>query len=126
MSSLDGGLKYHGYSLEGETYWRWVNNFSGSGTDSLSNLYDTGFQLQASAMLKPQTLQVYVGGSKIYGQYGNPWDSRLGFNWFPWKQESVRWNIEYIQLYKSPVGLRLPYPVGGTGSIFHVNLEVAF
>ncbi len=26
------------------------------------------------AMVLPQSLQAYVSGSKIYGEYGDPWD----------------------------------------------------
>jgi hypothetical protein len=127
MSSVDGGVKYRGLSLEGETYWRWITDFRGPGTGSLSNLTDTGYQIQASAMVQPQTVQVYVSNSKVYGQYGDPWDARLGMNWFPWKSESARWNLEYIQLYKSPVGgLSLPYTTGGTGPIFYTNFMVSF
>ena len=121
------GVKYQGFSLEGETYGRWVTDFRGAGTDNLSNLTDTGFQIQASAMIKPETVQAYVSHSKVYGDYGDPWDARVGMNWFPWKTESARWNVEYIQLHRSPVGgLSLPYTTGGTGPLFHANFMVSF
>ncbi|HEX7796865.1 MAG TPA: DUF3011 domain-containing protein, partial [Vicinamibacterales bacterium] len=32
MMSLDAGIKYHGLSLEGEYYRRWLNDFTGPGT----------------------------------------------------------------------------------------------
>lgn len=127
MTSVDAGVKYRGLSLEGETYARWVTHFRGTGADGLSNLTDTGFQIQASAMVKPETLQAYVSNSKVYGEYGDPWDARLGMNWFPWKTENARWNFEYIQLYKSPVGgLSLPYATGGTGPVFYSNFMISF
>ncbi len=127
MSSVDAGAKYHGFSLEGETYWRWVTQFRGPETGSIPTLHDTGFQIQASAMVSPQTLQAYVSSSKVFGQYGDPWDGRIGMNWFPWKTESARWNVEYIQLHKSPVGgLSLPYATGGTGPIFYCNFMISF
>src|SRR4030095_9437209 len=50
MLDVDGGLKYHGLSLEGEYYWRWLDNFKGENTAGLQRLFDHGFQLQASAM----------------------------------------------------------------------------
>ncbi|MCG3204619.1 MAG: hypothetical protein KCHDKBKB_01334 [Elusimicrobia bacterium] len=127
MSSLDAGLKYHGFTLEGETYWRWIDDLRGSGTSGIGQLKDTGFQLQGSAMLMPQVLQLYASGSKVFGQYGDPWDTRLGINWYPWKKEEMRWNFEYIELYKSPVGgASLPYVVGGTGPVFHSNFMITF
>jgi len=51
MASFDGGLKYRGYSLEGEYYLRWLDNFRGTNTAGLPRLFDHGFQLQASAMV---------------------------------------------------------------------------
>jgi hypothetical protein len=127
MFSVDAGAKYRGLSLEGEFYKRWVNHFRGDNVAQLpfDELNDNGFQLQASAMLKPQVLQAYVSGSKINGEYGDPWDMRLGANWYPWKNKSVRWNNEFIRLEHSPVGyLSVPYPVGGNGLVFSSNFEI--
>jgi len=127
MSSLDFGLKYHGFALEGEHYWRWVDNFRGPNTAGLESLFDTGFQLQASAMVIPAVLQGYVSGSRVYGEYGDPSDFRIGANWYPWSNHVVRWNAEYLHLNRSPVGgLSLPYVVGGNGSVFYTSFEVNF
>jgi hypothetical protein len=129
MVSVDAGLKYRGFSVEGEFYWRVLDRFVGPGVEGLpfDALNDHGFQLQASMMLKPETLQLYAGGSKIFGEYGDPWDARLGLNWFPWRLQVVRWNVEVLELDRSPVGaLSLPYPVGGTGTVFHTSFMVWF
>ncbi|HEX5132691.1 MAG TPA: hypothetical protein VFX92_09415 [Candidatus Krumholzibacteria bacterium] len=129
MLSLDAGVKYQGFSLDGEFYYRWVNDFNGTNIDQLSfdDLSDTGFQIQASKMVKPQVLQLYLSGSKIFGEYGDPSDVRLGANWFPWQNRSIRWGNEFIYLDQSPVGaLSLPYVVGGDGLLFNSNLEVNF
>jgi hypothetical protein len=127
MTAFDGGLKYHGFSLDGEYFSRWLNNFAGPGTAGLPSLFDQGFQMQASAMAIPKTLQFYAGGSTIFGKFGNPYDTRVGMNWFPWKNKVVRVNNEFLYLYKSPVGYTsVPFVVGGTGLVFHSNLELAF
>ena len=126
MTSLDGGLKYHGMSLEGEYYWRWLDKFLGPGTSAISNKYDHGFQLQASYMVVPATLQVYAGGSKIDGQYGKPWDVRAGVNWHPWHNRVFRWNAQVMYLDKSPVGYSsLTYNVGSKGVVFNTDFELA-
>jgi hypothetical protein len=127
MVSFDGGIKYRGYSLEGEFYLHRLSNFQGTGTSVVGPNADRGYQLQASAMVIPQTLQPYVGGSEIIGNYGRPWDFRAGVNYFPYKNRVVRWNTEFLYLYRSPVGYTsVPFVVGGTGPIFHTNLELAF
>jgi hypothetical protein len=129
MTSVDAGVKYMGFSLEGEYYWRWVNDFRGRGVDNLTfdRLTDSGLQLQASGMVIPGRLQVYSGYSKIFGEYGNPWDMRFGLNYHPFGNHVVRCNLEYLHTEKSPVGgLSLPYQVGGTGDIVYANFEVNF
>ena len=134
MMDIDGGFKYRGFAVEGEYYWRWLNNFKFLTEPTQlqrqqvpQSLFDHGFQLQASAMIVPKTMQFYVGTSRINGQYGKPWDIRSGVNWFPWKNKVVRWNNEWLYLYKSPVGYSsVPFALGGKGSVFHSTLELAF
>ncbi len=99
----------------------------GTNTGGIPNLFDHGFQLQASAMAVPQTLQAYAGHSRIFGKYGDPWDVRLGTNWFPFHNHVIRWNTEALYLYRSPVGYTsVPFVVGGKGWIFHSTVEMAF
>jgi len=127
MTSFDGGLKYHGYSLEGEYFLRWLDHFKGTGTSGLPTIFSHGFQLQAATMVLPKTLQIYLGGSTIYGKYGNPYDFRAGVNFFPFHNKVVRWNNEFLYLRRSAVGYpSVPFALGGNGPVFHSNLELAF
>ena len=134
MTTVDGGFKYRGFALEGEYFWRWLDDFEFLETVSPetlqrlpSRLFDHSFQIQGSAMVVPKTLQAYVGFSKIFGQFGQPRDFRVGANFFPFKNKVVRWNNEALYLYKSPVGYTsVPYPIGGRGWVFHSSMELAF
>jgi DUF3011 family protein len=127
MLSVDGGIKYEGFSLEAEYYWRWLSNFRGSNTSGIEDIDDHGFQVQASAMAVPKTVQVYLGGSAIRGRYGNASEVRAGANWYPVKERGFRVNAEWLHLNKCPVGYTaVPYPVGGNGDVFHINTELNF
>lgn len=127
MNSFDAGFKYRGYSLEGEYYLRWIDKFRGDNVEKVPNLFDHGFQLQGTSMFIPKTLQGYVGHSRVFGQYGDPWDFRFGVNFFPFKNKVVRWNTEGLYLHKSPVGYTsVAYPVGGRGWVFSSTVELAF
>jgi hypothetical protein len=127
MMTVDGGFKYRGFSLEGEYFWRWLDNFRGDNTGGIPRFFDHSGQIQASAMVVPEKLQAYAGYSKIFGQFGQPWDFRVGTNFFPFKNHVVRWNTEALYLYKSPVGYTsVPFPIGGRGWVFHTNMELAF
>src|SRR6185436_2239469 len=128
MVSLDGGLKYKGFSLEAEHYWRWLGDYAGVNTGGIADLKDTGFQVQASAMAVPKIVQVYVGGSAIFGErYGDASELRAGVNVYPVRERGFRINGEWLHLDNCPVGYTaVPYPVGGNGSVFHLNLELNF
>src|SRR5262249_17154932 len=127
MLSLDGGLKYRGLSLEGEFYTRWLGKDTGSNVGGIPDLNDTGYQLQASAMAIKDVLQLYVTGSQVFGDYGKPSEFRVGENFYFMKQRGLRLNAEFIEVHHSPVGYTAyPMPVGASGPIFHVNLEMNF
>ena len=128
MTSFDAGIKYHGLALEGEYYWRWIDNFRVTGTPlTFDKLTDNGFQLQGSAMLLPMSLQLYTSYSQIFGEYGDPWEVRAGVNWYPFKNQAIRLSAQYNSEHRCPVGgTSYPYQVGSTGSIFNFDLEVNF
>jgi hypothetical protein len=129
MLSLDAGLKYRGYSLEAEYYWRNLSDFRGPGVTPglIEDIDDTGYQVQASAMLVPQLFQLYAGYSEIQGRFGDSNELRGGFNYFPKRMRGIRVNGEWLRLDDIPVGYTaVPYPVGGDGDVYHVNFELNF
>jgi hypothetical protein len=127
MVSVDAGVKRKGLALEAEYYWRHLSNYSGTGTAGIGDISDHGFQVQSSAMPVPQTVQVYLSGAAIRGRYGNSSELRAGANWYLARERGLRLNAEWIHLNRCPVGYAaVPYPVGGHGNIFHMNLEMNF
>jgi hypothetical protein len=128
MMSIDAGIKYKGFSLEGEFFQRWLSNFDGLNTGGIADIVDHGYQLQASAMVIPRKLQVYVSGAQIFGgPYGDDSEFRAGLNWYFMKERGLRFNGEFIRVHRSPVGYTAyPLPVGGTGDVINLNLEMNF
>jgi len=127
MAATSAGFKYRGWSLDGEYYWRRVDDFNVVGEIPVDELFDHGFQLQGSTMLVPGALQAYVSGSKIFGEYGEPWDTAIGLNWFPMKRRELRVNLQGLYLDRSPVGYAsVPFIVGGDGWVFTTDLMLSF
>ena len=129
MSDIDGAIKYRGWALEGEYYWRWVENlFADGGADlPVDDLFDHGYQLQASYMPIPKALMLYAFTSKIFGEYGDPWDAGGGLNYYPLKTRLLRFNPEVSVVDQSPVGyLSYPLVVGADGPVFMMNIELSF
>lgn len=127
MLALNAGVKYKGFHFEGEYYFRWVDDFVAVGPIPVTELYDTGFSLQASAMAVSKVLQPYITYSKIFGEYGDPWELALGANIYPFNRKETRFNIQALKLNGSPVGgSSLPSQVGGTGWVFSGDWIVNF
>ena len=127
MAAVNAGFKYRGFSLDGEYYWRTLDDFRATGPLPRNSFEDNGFQLQASAMLLPRSLQAYVAGSQINGQYGDPWDVSVGANWFPFKRRELRLNTQFLYLDRSPVGnTASPFIVGGNGWVFSTDVMLSF
>jgi hypothetical protein len=127
MAATSAGFKYRGWSLDGEYYWRWVDSFRTVGDIPVDELFDHGFQLQGSTMLIPRVLQAYLSGSKIFGEYGDPWDLALGLNWFPLQRKELRLNLQGLYLDDSPVGYAsVPFIVGGDGWVLSTDVSLSF
>lgn len=127
MAAFNAGMKYKGWHLEGEYYFRWVDDFKTIGFVPVTSLFDHGFSIQGSSMIVPELVQAYVTGSMIFGQYGDPWELALGANIYPFKRKEVRFNVQGLWLNRSPVGgSSLLAVVGGSGWVFSADLIVAF
>jgi len=127
MLSIDGGVKKLGVSIEGEFFTRWLGKYTGVNVGGIPDLVDTGYQVQGSAMVVKNLLQVYATGSQVFGDYGKPSEFRAGESWYFMRQRGLRLNGEYIHVNHSPVGYTAyPMPVGANGNIFHINLEMNF
>lgn len=119
MASIDAGIKYKGFSLEGQWYWRWVDKFKTIGTIPVDSIKDNGVAVQLSGMPIKDYLQAYVTYSKIWGQNGSPNEYALGLNYYPFGRREMHVNLEAIHLDRSPVGgYHIPVPVGGEGWVF--------
>lgn len=127
MTSFNTGIKYNGFSLDAEFYVRWISDFESTGPIPVTELTDTGYSLQGSAMLVDKTLQFYTTYSYINGDYGKPYEITGGFNWFPFKTKFFRINPEIMYESHSPVGyLSYPTQVGSKGIIGMLNVELNY
>jgi hypothetical protein len=128
MVDLEAGLKYKGWSLEGEYYFRQMDNFHVSGGFiPVDHVFDHGFQLQAAAMIVPKTLQAYFAPSKVFGKYGNPYELGFGLNWFPFHRKEMRANFQALYESQAPAGnIALPFSPGNKGWIYTVDVGVWF
>ena len=71
MADLDAGLKYRGFALEGEYYWRWLNDFRADGPVPENSAFRSRVPGNGLRDGLPKTMQLYTMGSYIFGDFGN-------------------------------------------------------
>ena len=63
MWAIDGGIKRNGFSVNGQYFLRWLNDFEADGPLPLTSTLDHGFELTAGHFVVPRKLQLYARGS---------------------------------------------------------------
>lgn len=118
VMSLDAAMKYKGFFLHGEYYWRRINSFETyEGDVPYKQINDQGFHIQAAFFPIKQLLEVYGATSQIYGDkdagFGNSSEYLAGLNFYPGDTRNVRVNVQFIDVNKSPVGSMFGYYSAG-------------
>jgi hypothetical protein len=127
MWAIDGGIKRSGLAVNGQYFFRWLNDFDADGPLPLASTFDHGFELSASQFVIPQKLMVYGRGSKVYGQFGNSWEVAGGVKWHFVPTERLWLSAELMRTDKVPYsGAFTPYTAGMTGWAPMVQAVLAF
>jgi hypothetical protein len=127
MWAMDGGLKKSGFSANGQYYFRWVDDFEADGPLPLSSTFDHGFELSAGYFVLPKTLLPYARGSKVFGEFADPYEYAGGLKWYPVRSE--RWWLtgEVMRVHGAPYsGAFTPYTAGMSGWMPMIQTVLAF
>lgn len=112
LISAAAGMKYRGFWLQGEGYYRKLDQFVADGTMPVSAVRDTGFYVQAAQMIVPKRIELYAGISYIVSNYGHPKEFIVGGNYYPWNSRNLRLNIQLINVDHSPVSSTFGFYIG--------------
>lgn len=124
--ALDAGLKYRGFTFQGEYYFRRLSHFLADGPLPQSSILDHGFQAQAMYMVVPKYVGAYSTLSMVFDDFHrNPWEISGGVSVFPVAARSWRLNLHYIYVRKSPTGSNFGfYTAGQTGSTLSIGTDI--
>ena len=127
MWAIDGGLKRSGFSVNGQYFFRWLNDFEADGPLPLTSTFDRGFELTAGHFVVPKKLQLYARGSRVEGQFGDSSEYGGGAKWYFLPTERVWLTGEVIQVDDAPYsGAFTPYTAGMKGWTPMVQSVLAF
>ncbi len=114
LLAVDAGMKYRGFFLFAEAYFRRLSNFQVfGGPVPLTVIDDTGFMVQSSYMAVEQKLEFYGSYSQLYGQFNRAMALTGGANFYPYKSRSFKLNGSLTYVDRSPVSSFFGYFVGG-------------
>jgi len=127
MWAIDGGLKKSGFSVNGQYFLRWLNDFEADGPLPLASTFDHGFELSTGKFIVPKKLMLYVRGSKVFGQFANPSEYGGGFKWYFLPTERLWITGEVMRVNHSPYsGAFTPYTAGMNGWMPMLQTVLAF
>ena len=127
MWAIDGGIKRNGLAVNGQYFFRWLDDFDADGPLPLASTFDHGGELSASYFVIPRELIVYGRGSKVWGEFGDSWELAGGVKWHFLPTERLWLNAELMRVHKAPYsGAFTPYAAGMAGWTPMVQTIVAF
>ena len=128
MSAIDYGLKWNGLAVNGQYFFRWLNDFVADGPLPLASTFDHGNELSASYFVKPKTLMPYVRASWVRGQFRDPYEYGAGLRWYYLPTERLWLNAEVFHVTGGAPysGTFTPYTAGITNWVPMVQAYVAF
>jgi cell division protein FtsB len=118
LNAADAGIKYRGFWLQGEGYYRLLNGLIADKPLPISNIRDYGFYVQTAYMVVPKTIEIYADTSWVYTDYapkgsGPPHEYLVGLNWYPAHNRNYRLNFQVIDVDHSPVSSTFGFYTGG-------------
>jgi hypothetical protein len=127
MWAIDGGMKWDGWSVNGQYYFRWVDDFFADGPIPITDMYDHGYELSAAAFIIPRKLMLYGRGSQVFGEFRDSWEAAVGAKWYFVPTERMWLTAELMRVDSVPYsGTFTPYTAGMTAWVPMVQAVLAF
>jgi hypothetical protein len=127
MWALDGGMKWNGFAVNGQYYFRWLSDFEADGPLPLAATFDHGFELSGGKFVVPKKLMLYVRGSAVFGEFRDSHEYAGGLKWHFLPTERLWLSAELMRVMRVPYsGGFTPYTAGMTGWVPMIQTVLAF
>lgn len=128
LAAIDLAWKHRGWSLSTEWYAQHLVSLEGNGPLPVDSIQAYGGFLQGGYFCIPQTVELYLRGSLVTGDYGSGTESAGGLNWFPMPGNgNLRFTFDTAWLDSSPAGQnRTGFVAGQTGLLIRTQIAVVY
>lgn len=126
--TIDAALKYRGFSLSGEYFLRWIDDFKyRGGALAMDSLFDHGALLQTGYFVMPGWLEGFARSSFVSGRFGGGYEVGGGINWYLRGTRDWRMTFEVLNVNRSPAqNLLTGYRAGESGTLYQLQLFTDF
>ncbi|MEZ6048789.1 MAG: porin [Planctomycetaceae bacterium] len=101
--SIDAALKWMGWSITTEVYFRWLEQIKGNGALPVSDLLQHGFFVEGGYFLIPKKFDVNLRYSEVKGLYGHGTEATIGCNYYPLEDPRLKFSFDVTRLVDSPL-----------------------
>ena len=127
LATVDAGLKYQGWAVNFEYYFRLLDSFKGTGPFDRSSIFDQGGMAYLSWCFVPRAYEVYARSSVVTGPFGTGQEYGGGLNAYIRRSRQARLTLEALHMNRNPANnILYPYRAGYTGTAIQTQLIVAF
>ncbi len=128
LYAVDLAAKWAGFSVNGEYFFRWIEDLHGDGSLPIDGFFDHGFYLEAGYFVIPKYVEVNARMAQVYGRFGDRGAEYAGgVNWFI--NGTHNWKIAFdgTRVFHSPAQNSAPgYRAGDDGVLIRTQLQVGF
>ena len=121
--AIDAAVKYHGLSVSGEYFFRWLDDFKPvGGRLPFRSLFDQGGLLQTGCFVIPNKLETFARTSFVTGPFGGGNEFGGGVNWYVKGTRDWRLTFEVLSINHSPAqNILTGYRAGESGTLFQLQ-----
>jgi hypothetical protein len=125
--AADAGMKWNGLAVNGQYFFRWLDDFEADGPLPIASTFDHGAEISASYFVAPKEWMVYGRASWVRGEFGDSYEYGGGVKWHFLPTERLWINTELFRVNRAPYsGAFTPYTTGMTGWVPMVQTVLAF
>ena len=126
MATVDAAMKFQGLSVNGEAFFRELDNINPTSATLAGSYYDWGYYVDAGYMLVPKSFEVVGRVSTVQG-LRDSWEYAGGINWYINGTHENKLTVDAAKLDGCPTNNSGPnYRLNDDGWLFRVQWQIAF
>lgn len=127
LYAVDAAMKYQGWSVNAEVYFRWLQDLQGNGPLPRSKIAQRGFFVEGGNVIVPKKLDWNVRYSQVSGPFGDTSEYGAGVNWYPLDTKKLKLTFDVAQVDGSPLNnTATEFLAGDSGTLFRTQFQAEF